>query len=340
MTAIDYHPPGAPSGKPDSFIARLLRVREVPICFVILLILLLTTVVDHQFCSRGNFRDILLWMPLVVIVAMGEMMVIVARGVDVSVGSIMGLSGMIVGELFKHHVIDSVYLGALLAMAIGAVLGSINGTLIAVCKVPPIVATLGTLGAYRGLVHIVCQGYQINAYELPPSLDDWSIDGPFHQTLIPWLVIIAALVAVAALLFLRYTITGRNIFTVGGNPEAARLRGIPVVGVTFLVYVIAGLCAGLAGILYASRFGTLNPQDVGSGFELVVISAVVVGGVSIFGGVGSVVGVLLGSLLLAVIYTALTALNVADAWQSTSYGVVILLAVIFDDLMSRRGARQ
>lgn len=248
----------------------------------------------------------------------------------------MGLAGMSVGVMFRNHTIDNVYLGTILAVGIGGLLGAVNGTLIAFCRVPPIVATLGTLGAFRGLVHIVSRGFQINAYELPPALDRWSINGPFHQTLVPWLVVIAVIVAISAWLFLRFTVTGRNIYTVGGNPDAARLRGIPVRGVTFLVYVIAGLCAGLAGILYASRFGTLNPAAVGSGFELVVISAVVVGGVSIFGGVGTVPGVLLGSVLLGTIYTALTALNVADAWQSTSYGLVILLAVIFDDLMERR----
>jgi rhamnose transport system permease protein len=149
-------------------------------------------------------------------------------------------------------------------------------------------------------------------------------------------VIVAAVVTVLAMLFLRFTITGRNIYAVGGNPDAARLRGIPVRGVSFLVYVIAGMCAGFAGILYASRFGTLNPAAVGTGFELVVISAVVVGGVSIFGGTGTMPGVLLGCVLLGTIYTALTALNVADAWQTTSYGLVILSAVIFDDVMDRR----
>ena len=332
MTAIDYSPAARPavsriarraSARRRSFGAR--SARRV------------TAAIDHQFLSTGNLRNVLLWVPLLLIVAMGEMMVIVARGVDVSVGSIMGLAGMTVGVLFRNHTIDNVYLGTALAVAIGAVLGAVNGTLVAFCRVPPIVATLGTLGAYRGLVHIVSRGFQINAYELPPALDQWSIRGPFGQTLVPWLVVIAAAVAVAAAAFLRFTVTGRNVYAVGGNPEAARLRGIPVRGVTFLAYTVAGLCAGLAGILYASRFGTLNPAAVGTGFELVVISAVVVGGVSVFGGSGTVAGVLLGSLLLGTIYTALTALNVADAWQTTSYGVVILLAVVFDDLMARKG---
>jgi rhamnose transport system permease protein len=152
-------------------------------------------------------------------------------------------------------------------------------------------------------------------------------------------VVIALGVAGAAFLFLRYTRTGRGIYSVGGNPEAARLRGIPVAGITFLVYVIAGLLSGLAGVLYASRFGTINPAAIGAGFELIVISAVVVGGVSIFGGSGTVPGVVLGALLLGTIYTALTVLGVADAWQTAAYGAVILVAVIFDDLIRSRFRR-
>jgi rhamnose transport system permease protein len=336
MSVLEYDNPL----REESALGRLLRVRELPILLVLLLVVGVTSIIDHQFLSSGNLRNVLMWIPLVVVVAMGEMMVIIARGVDVSVGSIMGLSGMTVGVLFRNHTIENLYLGMAISIAIGAILGAVNGSLIAFCKIPPIVATLGTLGAFRGLAHIVSRGFQINAYELPDAINDWSMTGPFHQTLVPWLVIFAIVVALATFLFLRFTITGRNIFSVGGNPQAARLRGIPVTAVTFLVYLLAGACAGLAGILYASRFGTLNPAAVGNGFELVVISAVVVGGVSIFGGVGTVIGVLLGSLLLGTIYTALTALNVPDAWQTTTYGLVILLAVIFDDLISRRGVSE
>lgn len=333
MTVVNAPP--SPTAR-SRLASRLLAVREIPIVLVLIAICLITASIDHRFFSEENLRNVLLWVPLLVIVAMGEMVVIVARGVDVSVGSMMGLAGMAIGVLWRDHAIDNVYLGLLLGILAGGILGAFNGLLIAFWRVPPIVATLGTLGVYRGLVFIVSRGFQINAYELPPALDRWSIEGPMHQTLIPWLVVIALAVAVAAFLFLRFTVTGRNIYAVGGNPEAARLRGVPVRGVTFLVYAIAGCCSGLAGILYASRFGTLNPEAVGNGFELVVISAVVVGGVSIFGGTGTVLGVLLGSLLLGTIYTALTALNVADAWQGTTYGLVILAAVVFDDLVSRR----
>jgi ribose/xylose/arabinose/galactoside ABC-type transport system permease subunit len=222
-------------------------------------------------------------------------------------------------------------------MAFGALLGSFNGLLIAFCRVPPIVATLGAMGLFRGLTFIVSRENQINSDQLPPTIDRWSMQGPLGEpTLFPWLVVISLIVAVIAFLFLRYTRTGRGIYSIGGNPDAARLRGIRAQSLTFLVYAIAGLCSGLAGVLYSSRYGTINPGQIGEGFELVVISAVVVGGVSVFGGTGTVPGMVLGALLLGTIYTALTSLNVPEAWQNTSYGLVILAAVVFDDLIKRR----
>jgi rhamnose transport system ATP-binding protein len=326
--------------KPLSNLARFLSVREIPIIVSLLFLCLLTTVFDHRFISMENLKSTLLWVPLLIIVASGEMMTIMSRGVDISVGSMMALAGMIVGILFRDHYIDSVALGVLTGCLIGAVLGAFNGMLIAFCRVPPIVATLGTLGMFRGLTYIVSSGKQINSYELPATIDRWSIAGPLgSHTLFPWLVLIAVGVAIAAFFFLRYTRTGRGIYAVGGNPEAARLRGVPVRGITFLVYAVAGLCGGLAGVMYASRFGTLNPGEVGKGFELVAISAVVVGGVSVFGGTGTVSGIVLGSLLLGTIFTALTALGVPEAWKATTYGLVILAAVIFDDLIQKQYRR-
>ena len=311
-----------------------MKRRELPTLILWIAICLVTVAVQPKFFSASVFRSILLWIPLLVVVAMGEMMVIVTRGVDVSVGSMMGLAGMCVGILLRDHAGLGVVPAATIGVLIGAGLGAVNGSLIAWCSVPPIVATLGTLGAYRGLVHIVCRGRQVDEYNLPRELGRWSIDGPFHQTLVPWIVVFAIVAAVATLLLLRFTRIGRNIYAIGGNPEAARLRGVPVRRVTFFVYVLSGIGAGLAGVLYASRFGTINPAAIGTGFELVVISAVVVGGVSVFGGSGTVTGVVLGCLLLGTIYTALTVLKLPDAWQGTTYGLVILVAVIFDDLVS------
>ncbi len=196
----------AMKSKPRTWINKLLSTREVPIIVSLMMIVLTTTCFNHQFLSAENLKSTMLWIPLLVIIAVGEMMVIVTRGVDVSVGSIMGLSGMIVGILFRDHWTDSVSLGVLAGMMIGGLLGSFNGLLISFLRVPPIVATLGTLGLFRGLTHIVSRGNQINAYQLPASIDRWSNEGPFgSQTPFPWLVIIALVAAGVGFLFLRFT---------------------------------------------------------------------------------------------------------------------------------------
>jgi rhamnose transport system permease protein len=170
---------------------------------------------------------------------------------------------------------------------------------------------------------------------VPRSLIHWSQIGPFGINLVPWVVVIAIDVAVLTYFFLRSSKVGRNIYAIGGNQEAAVLRGIPVAWTTFLVYTVTGGLAGLAGILYASRFGFVNPGETGVGFELTVIAAVVIGGTNVFGGSGSVLGVFLGCLLLGTINVALSVLGIAATWQLAVYGFVILLAVVVDAIIQR-----
>ena len=279
-------------------------------------------------------------MPLITIVALGQMAVILTRGIDVSVGSTLALSGMMVALFLRDHPAFSVYGAALLGVGIGAGLGAVNGSLVAGAKIPPIAATLGTLGVYRGLTYVVSGGRQVDDYQLPRALASWSMDGPFHQSLVPYVVFAALVVAGAMAYALSRLPWGRNLYAVGGNPDAAVLRGVPVRLVTWSAYVVCGAGSGLAGVLYASRFGTVNPASIGSGFELLVIAAVVIGGTSVFGGIGSVGGVLLGCLLLGTINVALAALNIADNYQMAVYGLVILLAVLFDDGAMKRLRRR
>jgi rhamnose transport system permease protein len=273
--------------------------------------------------------------PLLTVVAMGEMMVIITRGIDVSVGSTLALAGIIVGMIFRDFPGFNIYLGTLLAILIGLALGAINGALIAWAKIPPVITTLGTLSAYRGLTFIVSQGRQIDPNHVPRSLIRWSQVGPFGINLVPWVVVIAIVVALLTFFFLRSAKAGRNVYAIGGNQDAAILRGIPVALTTFLVYAITGALAGLAGVLYASRFGFVNPGETGVGFELTVIAAVVIGGTNVFGGSGSVLGVFLGCLLLGTINVALSVLGIAATWQLAVYGFVILLAVVVDAIIQR-----
>jgi rhamnose transport system permease protein len=214
-------------------------------------------------------------------------------------------------------------------------LGSFNGFIITVGNVPPIIATLGTLSIYRGLVFFYSQGTWVNSFELPQSIKVLSKG----QLLgIPNLIVIAILVAILTYLFLKFTRVGRNIYAVGSNQAASEFAGIRPQRIIFLVYVLSGLIAGLAAVLWLSRFESAQ-TNTALGFELQTVTASVVGGVSTSGGVGTIPGVLLGALLLGVIENSLTLIRISPFWQLAAQGMLIIIAVITDKLISKRIVR-
>lgn len=312
---------------------QLLRFRELGIIGFTLVLIAIAALIEPRFIEADNLRNILRYIPLLIVVAMGQMMVIVSRNIDLSVGSILGFSAIVVGNLFVHYPACPIWLATLVAVVTGAVLGAGNGILVAWLKIPAIIATLGTLSIYRGLVFLVSGGRQVDPNHIPTELIRLSQTSPIG---VPWLVIFAGFIALATFLFLRYVQSGREIYALGSNPEAAALRGISVSGNTFLVFTVCGALAGLAGIMFASRFGYVNPSDTGVGFELIVISAVIIGGTNVFGGSGSVLGTLTGCLLLGVVYVSLAVLGISAFWQLAIYGVAILLAVSFDTVIQRK----
>ena len=308
----------------------LAKFREVGIVVFIAALMIVATVVEPRFFSLGNFQNILLDISILTIVACGQTMVIISRNIDISVGSSLGLCAILVGLMFKFNPSVPIVLGLAMGILLGVVLGSVNGALVTQFKVPPLIATLGTLSVYRGLVFLSSGGRQVDPNDIPPSLIAMARTGPLG---IPGIVLIAFLVAIVVGLFLRYTRLGRDIYAVGGNPSAARLRGINVNRAVFLVYLMTGALAGLAGVLYAGRYGTVNPADAGVGFELTVIAATVIGGTNILGGSGSIIGTVLGSLLLGVLGHVLAITNVSGFYQKFAQGFVILLAVIVDAII-------
>lgn len=305
----------------------LSRFREVGILAFLALMVLVASAVEPRFLTFGNWENILLDISLLAIVAAGETMVIISRNIDISVGSVLGLCAILVGLFFKFNPGVPILVGFAMGIGLGALLGALNGTLITQFKVPPLIATLGGLSVYRGFVFLSSGGRQVDPNDIPPDLIAMAQTSPIR---IPWLVIIAVLVAVAVALFLRYARLGRDVYAVGSNPMAARLRGIEVNRVVFVVYVLTGMLAGLAGVLYAARYGTVNPADAGVGFELTVIAATVIGGTNILGGSGTIFGSVLGSLLLGVLGNALAVTNVSGFYQRFAQGLVILLAVVVD----------
>jgi rhamnose transport system permease protein len=310
----------------------LANVREMGIVLVILILIPLIGLRNPSFLTASNFRDILLDISILSIVAIGQMMVILTASIDLSVGSVVGLVAMVIGLLVRDNPGIPMVVTVLLGTLLGLVLGSINGIIVTKGRVPPIITTLGTLSIYRGLVLVVSKGEWIDAYRLPPSFPRITRIPIFG---VPALIIYALIIAVVAYYFLRFTRTGRQIYAVGSNPPAARLAGIRANRIVLLVFLISGTLAGLGGVLWASRFAAVA-NDTGTGFELQTVAACVIGGVAIFGGSGSVPGVLLGSLLLGIIVNALTLTGISPFWRLTVQGLIILVAVVADALIARR----
>jgi rhamnose transport system permease protein len=311
------------------------RFREVGIIAFILILVIAVTLRAPSFLKTKNLTDILMNISILVIVAMAQTMVIITKGIDLSVSSTIGLVAMMVGFVFRIYPDFPVFLAVLLGLALGAFLGSFNGFIITVGNVPPIIATLGTLSIYRGLVFFYSQGTWVNSFELPQSIKVLSKG----QLLgIPNLIVIAILVAILTYLFLKFTRVGRNIYAVGSNQAASEFAGIRPQRIIFLVYVLSGLIAGLAAVLWLSRFESAQ-TNTALGFELQTVTASVVGGVSTSGGVGTIPGVLLGALLLGVIENSLTLIRISPFWQLAAQGMLIIIAVITDKLISKRIVR-
>ena len=313
----------------------LVRFREAGISLFILILVIAVTLRAPSFLSVDNFEDILLNISILAIVALAQTMVIITHGIDLSVSSMIGLVGMMVAFVVKQNPEMPVMFSVFLGMALGSVLGMFNGLIITFGKVPPIIATLGTLSIYRGLVFFYSQGTWINSFELPANFKQLSKGTPLG---LPNMVIIALLVAIIVYYFLNYTRTGRDIYAVGSNPDAAQFAGIRKQRITFLVYLISGLLSGLAAVLWVSRFESAQ-TNTALGFELQTVAASVVGGVSISGGVGTVTGVLLGALLLGIIQNSLTLVRISPFWQLAAQGLLILIAVISDKWILSRVER-
>jgi rhamnose transport system permease protein len=321
-------------------LARSLRHRESTTVLMLLAVVFAIWLREPRILDPRSLSSVLLWLPLLLVAALGQMLVIVSRGVDVSVGSILALSAMTAGLALKGAQDLPLGVAAGIACGTGLLLGSMNGALVVLGRVPPILATLGTLAAFRGLTFIVSKGEQVDSNHIPASLAAWCVEGPFSVAgiVVTWALLTSLAVALAAHVVLTRTRAGISLYAAGGNEEAARLSGIAVGRVRFGAYALCGMLAGLAGLLYMSRFRFVNPGVVGQGFELTVIAAAVIGGTNILGGSGTVPGVLVGCVLLATINVALAVMGIDATWQLAAYGAVILVAVLLEAVL-RGGER-
>jgi len=322
--------------KSSGFLTAFSTWRELGIVAVTLLLMGAITIRSPYFLNMANFEDILVAISLTVIVACGQMLAIIIRGIDLSVSSIVGLVAMVVGLFIRDKFDFPMGLTLLMGIGFGFLLGTINGILITLGNLPPLIATLASMSIFRGMVVVFSGGEWVNTYRIAPSflqLTRSLILG------IPMLIWYAVLVAVGMTIMLKYTRLGRQIYALGSNPNAADVAGIPKNKVTFIVYLISGTLAGFAGILWASRYGSVT-NETGIGFELQTVAACVVGGVSILGGSGKVLNVVLGAWLLGIILNALTISNINPFWRLTINGVLIIAAVVFDTLIYRKLGKQ
>jgi rhamnose transport system permease protein len=314
----------------------LLRARELGIAIVIVIVFGLTTLHNHAFASEHSVQQLLAGAALVALLGVGETLVIVTRNVDLSVGSVLGLSAYLVGDLFVHYPHMPVILGFVTGTAIGAGIGAINGLITTVTRVPSLVVTLAALYIVRGVDAVIVNGKQTDPTSIPRSFQAVGYETIFG---VPWLAVVVAVVIAITGYAMRSFRSSRDLYAIGSNPDAAALAGLPVGRRVFTAFVVSGALAGLGGALFLAEFATINATG-GTGYELLVISAVVVGGVAIFGGSGTVLGAALGALLLNTINQALVASRISSFWNQAIAGALLLGAIAFDRWLGLRVSRR
>ena len=314
---------------------RLLKHREIFLFLAILLVLVLVTARFPRFAQPGNLLTIFNDTSILMMLALGQMAVILTRSIDLSMASNLALTGMIVA--MANAAFPAIPIPLLIAgcVVVGAALGAFNGVLVWKLNIPPIVVTLGTLTIFRGLVFVISGGAWVNAAQMSPDFIGLQRVVVLDLPLLSWFAIVVALLF---WVMMTRTPLGRALYAIGVNPTASVYTGIDVGKTKFYAFVIAGAVAGLCGYLWISRY-VIASVEVAGGYELTIIAACVIGGVSIAGGIGSVAGVLLGAIFLGVINNALPVINISPFWQMAISGTAILLAVVLNARGERRKGR-
>ncbi len=314
------------------WLSKLMRVRELGLVVALLLIGLGITLREPRFLDGANLEQVALSATLVCIVALGEALVIIARQIDLSVGAMVATSAFVAADWLQQHPDGSIWVVFLVGCLVGGGLGAFNALLVTGFRIPAIVATLGTLAMYRGGVIVLAGGRQISATVLP---DSYGAIARAHFAGVPALVWLALLFTIGFGLAARFTRTGRNFYALGSNQESAKFAGINERRHIALLFVLSGLLCGLVGVLWGARFGTVDAV-IAPELHFQAISAVVVGGVSIFGGSGSVYGAALGAIIFAVLQNGIQLLGINRFWLQAVLGAAIVVTVLFYSQLARR----
>lgn len=313
--------------KSADLIKALLKHRETSVALMIFAVVIFLGFANEFFLTPRNLLNVGRQASVVAILALGQALVIIARGLDLSVGSVLGLSAVMAATVAQATGSQSIAL--LAGVGTGALVGMINGGFFTLLNINPFIATLGTLSIARGAALLITGGIPI---PLRGGLTEFL--GAARIYSVPVSLILMIVLAIIFHVFASRTRIGRNIYAIGDNPAAARLAGIDVEGIRMLVFILCGLLAGLGGVILAGNLASANP-NLGLGYELDVIAAVILGGTALSGGRGSIFGVVLGAFLMALLRNAFVFLGLSSHWQVVTQGLVIIIAVGIDGV--RRG---
>ena len=308
------------------------KSREIGMLGFIIIISVFVQMRNPRFLTLENINDLVRNAAILSILAVGMMMVMITKGIDLSIGATLALSGMIASLSVSANPNLSPIVAIAIGIGVGTVCGAAVGGLVSKGGIYPIIATLGMMSVYRGLTFLSSNGKWVSAQQMPASFKAIATSSILG---INTLIFIAIIIYIISYYFINHTRTGRKIYAIGSNPESARVSGINNNRILFMVYTIMGALAGLAGVLWVSKFASAQ-GDTASGYELTVIAACVLGGVSSAGGSGTISGVLIGSLLIGILNNALPLINVSPFWQQAIQGAIILIAVIVNTIVKRR----
>ncbi|MDR2211990.1 MAG: ABC transporter permease [Spirochaetaceae bacterium] len=311
------------------------RVRDLGLIVFIVVISALIQMRNREFLTLLNIGNLLTNTAILSILSVGMMMVLLTGGIDLSIGASMAFTGMVTALTVSANPAAPMFLLILESILIGACIGLVIGILVARFSILPIIASLGLMNIMRGLTYVVSGGAWVSAYQMPAHFKAFATGTVFG---INNLVAIAVLVYGLFYFFINFTKSGRRIYAVGSSPDAAKVVGLPVKRITLMVYILMGALAGLAGILWVSKFASAQ-GDTASGYEMNVIASCVLGGVSVSGGRGKVFGLFLGVILFGILANALPLINVSPFWQQAIQGFVILFAVVTNVIIKRNNDR-
>ncbi|WFR55178.1 ABC transporter permease [Anaerocolumna sp. AGMB13025] len=305
--------------------------REMSLIVILIVLCIFIQARNNSFMSITNINDLVTNAVMMSILAVGMMCVLLIGGIDISIGSTIAFSGMTVALLLRSHPEIPTIISFVLGILVGTLCGLLIGLIIAKGNVIPIIATLGLMNVYRGATYLIANNQWVASYQLPAGLKAFAT-GKFLG--INNMIVVAILIYVIFAYFIKFTRTGRKIYAVGSNVEAAKISGINIDRINILVYSIMGGLSGLVSILWLSKYASAQ-GDAASGLEIDIIAACVIGGVSLNGGKGTVLGVILGTITLGILNNALPLINISPFWQDAIKGLVIILAIIINTTSQR-----